>query len=137
MGGGESSNVASYKLEGAAPHAVVLHLPGNLLNTESGSVDEPCKRKEQVIYLIGLLTKFACTIRCIVCYYVVITAEQFTRYQTSFVVLGNLSQVVYTMTYAKTFTSTIGLLICFMTVCTERSYTAGFSCNSSGKYKSC
>ena len=45
MGGGESSNVASYKLEGAAPHAVVLHLPGNLFNTESGSVDEPCKKK--------------------------------------------------------------------------------------------
>ena len=45
LGGGESSNVASYKLEGAAPHAVVLHLPGNVFNTESGSVDEPCKKK--------------------------------------------------------------------------------------------
>jgi len=58
----------------------------------------------------------------------VITAEQFTRYETLFIVLGSLSQVVYTITYAaitllgtKTFAITIGLLICFMTVCAERS----------------
>ena len=29
--GGESSKVESYKFEGAAPHAVALFLPGNII----------------------------------------------------------------------------------------------------------
>ena len=43
--------VVSYKFEGAAHHAVVLHLPGNIFSTESGSVDEACKKKRTCIVL--------------------------------------------------------------------------------------
>ena len=56
-----------------------------------------------------------------------ITAEQFTRYETLFIVLGSLSQVVYTITYAaitllgtKTFAITIGLLINPRRACAAR-----------------
>ena len=42
----------SYKYKGAAPHAVALYLPGNF-NTESGSVNEACKKK-RVVYSTGL-----------------------------------------------------------------------------------
>ena len=73
MGCGESSNVASYKFEGAALHAVALYLPRNFFNTESGSVDEPCKKK-QVMYLIGLLTNICLCNTVYTRCYVVITA---------------------------------------------------------------
>ena len=55
-------------------------------------------RREHVLSLIGLLQyTLERYVQCIVCYYDVITAEQFTRYQTLYVVLRNLSQVVHTI----------------------------------------
>ena len=47
--GGGSSKVVCYKFEGAVPHAVALYLPGDFFNSESGSVDETCKKK-RVVY---------------------------------------------------------------------------------------
>ena len=87
------------------------------------------RREEHVLSLIGLLQyTLEHYVRCIVCYYGVITAEQFTRYQTLFVVLGSLSQVVHTIANIWTDkvitllgTKTFAILICFMTVCAERS----------------
>ena len=50
-GGGGNSKVVSYKYKGAAPYAVALYLPG-IFNTESGSVDEACKKKRTCIGLL-------------------------------------------------------------------------------------
>ena len=41
----EIAKVVCYRFKGAAPHIVALYLQGNL-NTESGSVNEACKKKE-------------------------------------------------------------------------------------------
>ena len=63
-GGRGSSKVAFYRFEGAAPHAVALFLPGNFFNTEGGSVYGACRKKECVLYLIGLLTNIHLSITC-------------------------------------------------------------------------
>ena len=48
----ERAKVACYRFE-RAPHAVALYLPGNFFNTESGSMDEACK-KIRAVYCTGL-----------------------------------------------------------------------------------
>ena len=54
-GEGESFNIASNKSEGAAPHAVALYFPGNLLLIlRVAMYTRLVKRKEQVLYLIEL-----------------------------------------------------------------------------------
>ena len=70
-------------------------LPPRKLNTERGSVDEACKKKKTSNVLDWMYTW---AVWCIACYYGVITAEQFTRHQTSFIVSGNISQAI---TYAR------------------------------------
>ena len=52
----ERVKVVCYRFEGATPLAVALYLPENHL-TESGSVNEACRKKRMcVMYLIALLT---------------------------------------------------------------------------------
>ena len=70
-------------------HLVLSHFTTQeTFNTESDSVDEAWKKKRKCVVLdwIALIYTWAL---CFVCYYDVITAEQFTRYQTLFVVLGS------------------------------------------------
>ena len=70
--------------------AVVLYLPGNTLKLKVAVWARLVRRKEHgiVLYLIGLLTIIHLSIMVYsMLYYGVIKAEQFTRYQTSSVVI--------------------------------------------------
>ena len=80
------------KIWGSNISMLNIYLPRNFFNAEIGSVDEACKKKVTSIVPGTWLncSVFYIVLKCIICWYGVVTTEQFTRLQTSFVVLGIL-----------------------------------------------
>ena len=69
-----------------------FYLPRNFFNTEIGGVDEACKKKGTSMYCSGYLIELLTILYSVTVYNMLIWCsdnEQFTRLQTSFVVLDS------------------------------------------------